>query len=222
MSKPTKWLCAWQRLRSVWSECSLSALRKLGSLTSYWAHSKDSDQTGWMPRLIWVFAGRAGHFVGFYMLLLIFESFFSHNENHVLCPWRSAKKCHNCLTIELYIQKMQVQNNSQCRPWPEHDLVYPVYTGINVVGLKITCTGFFSILLRRAGRLVQSGASLTANQGVAGSSPCQATFFHWDWVMKKILRSFSFFHWFKKGRCQLLAKEWALITDKLPRRLAQE
>ena len=125
MSKPTKWLCAWQRLRSVWSECSLSALRKLGSLTSYWAHSKDSDQTGWMPRLIWVFAGRAGHFVGFYMLLLIFESFFSHNENHVLCPWRSAKKCHNCLTIELYIQKMQVQNNSQCRPWPEHDLGLP-------------------------------------------------------------------------------------------------
>ena len=32
---------------------------------TYWAHSKDSDQTGWMPRLIWVFAGRTSHFVGF-------------------------------------------------------------------------------------------------------------------------------------------------------------
>ena len=42
MTKPTKW-----------SESSLSEWRKLGSLDTYWAHSKDSD---W-PRLIWVFAG---------------------------------------------------------------------------------------------------------------------------------------------------------------------
>ena len=26
-----------------------------------------TDQTGWMPRLIWVFAGRTGYFVGFVM-----------------------------------------------------------------------------------------------------------------------------------------------------------
>ena len=42
----------------VWSESSLSAWRKLGSLATHWAHSKDADQTGRMPRLIWVFAGR--------------------------------------------------------------------------------------------------------------------------------------------------------------------
>ena len=42
----------------VWSESSLSAWRKLGSLATHWVHSKDSDQTGRMPRLIWVFAGR--------------------------------------------------------------------------------------------------------------------------------------------------------------------
>ena len=42
----------------VWSESSLSAWRKLGSLATHWAHSEDSDQTGRMPRLIWVFAGR--------------------------------------------------------------------------------------------------------------------------------------------------------------------
>ena len=40
----------------VWSESSLSAWRKLGSLATHWVHSKDSDQTGQMPRLIWVFA----------------------------------------------------------------------------------------------------------------------------------------------------------------------
>ena len=50
-------------IRQVWSESSLSAGRKLGSLATHWWHSEDSDQIGQMPRLIWVFAGRAGHFV---------------------------------------------------------------------------------------------------------------------------------------------------------------
>ena len=75
MTKPTKWLCAQRRLGSawasaqsdqrislgihpVWSESSLSAWRKLGSLATQWAHSGDYDQTGRMPRLIWIFAGR--------------------------------------------------------------------------------------------------------------------------------------------------------------------
>ena len=68
MTKPTKWVCAQRRLGSawastrislgicpVWSESSLSAWRKLGSLATHWAHSEDSDQTGWILRLIWVF-----------------------------------------------------------------------------------------------------------------------------------------------------------------------
>ena len=45
-------------IRPVWSESSLSAWRKLGSLAAHWAHSEDSDQTGQMHRLIWVFSGR--------------------------------------------------------------------------------------------------------------------------------------------------------------------
>ena len=45
-------------IRPVWSDSSLSAWRKPGSLASHWAHSEDSDQTGRMPALIWVFAGR--------------------------------------------------------------------------------------------------------------------------------------------------------------------
>ena len=52
-------------IRPVWSKSSLSAWRNIGPLTTYWAHSEDSDQTGRMPRLIWVFAGRTCHFVGF-------------------------------------------------------------------------------------------------------------------------------------------------------------
>ena len=45
-------------IRPVWSESSLYAWRYLWSLATHWAHSEDSDQTGRMSRLIWVFAGR--------------------------------------------------------------------------------------------------------------------------------------------------------------------
>ena len=45
-------------IRQICSESSLSAWRSIGSLATHWAHSEDSDQTGRMPRLIWVFAGR--------------------------------------------------------------------------------------------------------------------------------------------------------------------
>ena len=45
-------------IRPVWSESSLFAWRKLGSLATHWAPSEDSDQTGRMPRLTRVFAGR--------------------------------------------------------------------------------------------------------------------------------------------------------------------
>ena len=45
-------------IRPVWSESSMSAWRNLGSSSTHWAHSEDSDQTGRMPRLMWVFAGR--------------------------------------------------------------------------------------------------------------------------------------------------------------------
>ena len=72
MPKPTKWHVRPAKtlislgIRPVWSESSLSAWRKLGSLATHWADSK-TDQNGRMPRLIWVFAGRTCHFVGFVM-----------------------------------------------------------------------------------------------------------------------------------------------------------
>ena len=47
-------------IRPVWSESLLS-------LATHWAHSEVSDQTGRMPRLIWVIAGCTCHFVGFVM-----------------------------------------------------------------------------------------------------------------------------------------------------------
>ena len=63
MTKPTKWHVRPSetqislRIRPISSESSLSTWRKLGSLATHWAHSEGSNQTGRMPRLIWVFDG---------------------------------------------------------------------------------------------------------------------------------------------------------------------
>ena len=58
-------------------ESSLSAWRKLGSLATHWAHREDSDQTGWMPRLIGVFAGCT-------LILLVLSWGSSYNQNGYL------------------------------------------------------------------------------------------------------------------------------------------
>ena len=75
MTKPTQWPVSLAKtqislgIRQIWSEPSLSAWRNIGS---HWAHSEDSDQTGRMPSLTRVFAGRTGHIVGFVILRLIY------------------------------------------------------------------------------------------------------------------------------------------------------
>ena len=76
-TKPTKWTVRPAKaqislgIRPVWLDSSLSAWRIIGPLTTYGAHSEDSDQTGQMPRLIRVFAGHTSHFVVFVMQRLI-------------------------------------------------------------------------------------------------------------------------------------------------------
>ena len=64
MTKPIKWPVHPAKTQislsicPVWSESLLSAWRNTGPLITYWVHSEDSDQIGWMPRLIWVFVWR--------------------------------------------------------------------------------------------------------------------------------------------------------------------
>ena len=64
MSKPTKWPVRPAKtqislaIRQDWSEPSLFTRRSNEYLATHWAHSDDSDQTGRMLRLIWVFAQR--------------------------------------------------------------------------------------------------------------------------------------------------------------------
>ena len=70
MTKPTKWHVRPAKtqisldIRQVWSESSLSAWRKLGSLATHWAHSEDPDQADLSLR--WAH----NHFVGFVMMRL--------------------------------------------------------------------------------------------------------------------------------------------------------
>ena len=74
MTKPAKWHVRPAKTQislgicPIWSESSLSAWRKLGSLATHWAHSEDTDQTGRIPRLICVFAG------GTIILLVVHEA----------------------------------------------------------------------------------------------------------------------------------------------------
>ena len=53
-------------IRPVWSESSLSAWRKLGSLATHWAYSKDSNQTGRMPQADLSLRWAHTHFVVFF------------------------------------------------------------------------------------------------------------------------------------------------------------
>ena len=63
MTKPTKWVCAQRRLGSAWastqSDQSLLCTKWVANDPRFLhTGSEDSEQTGQMPRLIWVFAGR--------------------------------------------------------------------------------------------------------------------------------------------------------------------
>ena len=75
MSKPIKWPVRQAKTQislgicPVWSESSLYAEWVAKDQSFIHANrKKDSDQTGHMPRLISVFSGLTGHFVGFVML----------------------------------------------------------------------------------------------------------------------------------------------------------
>ena len=63
MTKPTKWLCPEKTqislgIHLVWSESLLCNQWVAKDPSFLYADSQDSDQTGRMPRLSWVFAGR--------------------------------------------------------------------------------------------------------------------------------------------------------------------
>ena len=80
-TKPIKWPVRPAKtqfslgIRPVWSESSLCAQWVANDSMFLHADSEDSDQTGRMPRVIWVFAGRTSHFVGFVVRQLIWYKY---------------------------------------------------------------------------------------------------------------------------------------------------
>ena len=110
-------------IHPVWSESSLSAGRKLGSLATHWAHSKNSDQTGWIPRLIWVFAGRTCHFVGFCHEVANISVLLPKHRNWSFCS-RIVRMCqtHTILRKKQYGQDSYGRNSCALK-WfqPRHD-----------------------------------------------------------------------------------------------------
>ena len=75
----------------VWSASSLSAWRNIGSSATHWAHCKDSDQTGQMPRLIWLFTVRTCNFVGYVMRHIVglqrFIALSHYNHLSIILIW---------------------------------------------------------------------------------------------------------------------------------------
>ena len=83
-TKKMIWAAAWQNqqneLCTQQSLSSVFAWINIVSLATHWAHSDYSDQTGRMPKLIWVFAARTGHFVSFVVLILYLGGSFHRGE----------------------------------------------------------------------------------------------------------------------------------------------
>ena len=70
VTKPAKWVCAQRRLKSAWASAKSYQILRCAQWVAkgprfLHVDSEDSDQTGRMPRLIWVFAGRTCSFIGF-------------------------------------------------------------------------------------------------------------------------------------------------------------
>ena len=100
MTKPTKWVHPVKTQISlgicpVWSELLLCAQWVAKDPRFLHADSEDSDQTGWMHRLIWVFAGRT-------LILLVLTCRGSNLNASNGCRW----------------------NGKQCRPWSGPTLFY--------------------------------------------------------------------------------------------------
>ena len=97
MIKPTKWPLHPAKTQislgicPVWPESSLSAWRTIGSSATHWAQCEDSDQTGRMPRLIWVFTVRTCHFVGYVMRYIVglqrFIALSHYNHLSIILIW---------------------------------------------------------------------------------------------------------------------------------------
>ena len=101
----------------VWPESSLWVLRVVKDSTFLQADSDDSDQTGQMPRLIWVFAECISHFVGFVTLRLIYWFEFK-----ILCMRRVDYRLVRCRKINDFIAViLPIDQDKACKHDRTHE-----------------------------------------------------------------------------------------------------
>ena len=140
MTKPTKLLVRPAKTRislgicPVWSESLLSAWRNIGPLTTYWAHSEASDQTG----RIGVFAGHTCHFVGFFVQRLI----YAKNLKNLLL-WNQNTDDHESLFAASYTRVLL--NLFKWWLWVDLDLFYgkvKIWSPFLLYGIKLKLWNF--------------------------------------------------------------------------------
>ena len=98
-------------VRPVWSESSLCTQWVAKDPSILHVDYEDSDQTGWMPRLICIFAGRTCHFVGFAMRRLISSSL---HQKQIETRYQQMKSditlwC-TCISQDIILQILMASN----------------------------------------------------------------------------------------------------------------
>ena len=84
------------------------------------ADSEDSDQSGWMPRLIWVFAGTC-HFVGFVMRQLTWHS--------------DSLKKFTAICVKLYKQNLYNLNDFFCGHHTVACFIQTISASFNIISI---------------------------------------------------------------------------------------
>ena len=95
-------------IRPVWSESSLYAPWVAKDTSFLHADSEDSDQSGRMPGLIWVFAGRTCYFVGFVMRRLKYKTSQAESQQ---ADQRMAHQANNAYKQSKTNQKRSQSDN---------------------------------------------------------------------------------------------------------------
>ena len=124
-------------IRPVWSESSLSAWRVAKDPGFLHGDSEDSDQTGWMPRLIWVFTGSTLTLLVCHVAAPMFESRTLHafstyepehdktNKMTYVPSADSEQPGHPPTLISIRVATLSQQQNSITFPWRNSIFPWP-------------------------------------------------------------------------------------------------
>ena len=124
-----------------WSESSLYAQWLAKDQIFPHADSEDSDQTGWIPRLIWVFGGHTCHFVGFVMRRLksLQHSVKTQLSLHIrvfAVTWKSFRRLEKTIKWRLVRLKWFAAADPRSRSWT----VPWVFCGKDICICHVICT----------------------------------------------------------------------------------